>query len=195
MRQATFALVVWAKRLKITQREQFLEKMDTMVPWSRLLPLIASLTRDTEMQQTNKAKGWHFWIKGHTGTERHGIILGLSTTSANVSRITQIPQLLRGEERDVFGDHANWSEARGKAALAKGLCHRDNRRSRHRTRHQRLVNGHCSAFRLSVDHVFRVVKRLRGFNKVYYCGSARNAARLGTAPANLHLVSRRLLPS
>jgi hypothetical protein len=38
-----------------------------------------------------------------------------------VSDITQMPKLLHGEEREVFGDQAYWSEAHRQAALAKGI--------------------------------------------------------------------------
>ena len=67
--------------------------------------------RDPQMHQTKKGKDWHFGMKAHVGTDRHGIDHSLSTTAANVSDITQMPQLLHGDEREVFGDQAYWSEA------------------------------------------------------------------------------------
>ncbi len=85
--------------------------------------------RDPEMHQTKKGKDWHFGMKAHIGTDRRGIVHSLSTTAANVSDITQMPELLHGEEREVFGDQAYWSEAHRQAALAKGIRYRVNRRS------------------------------------------------------------------
>jgi IS5 family transposase len=152
--------------------------------------------RDPEMHQTRKGKDWHFGMKAHIGTDRHGIVHSVSTTAANVSDITQMPQLLHGEEREVFGDQAYWSEAHRQAALAQGIRYRVNRRSPRLTEHQRFINRRRSAARARVEHVFHVVKRLWGFSKVRYRGLAKNTARLYTAfaLANLYLLRRRLLP-
>jgi IS5 family transposase len=151
--------------------------------------------RDPEMHQTKKGKDWHFGMKAHIGTDRHGIVHSLSTTAANVSDITQMPELLHGEEREVFGDQAYWSEAHRQAALAKGIRYRVNRRSPHLSEYQRFINRRRSAARARVEHVFHVVKRLWGFSKVRYRGLAKNTARLYTAfaLANLYLLRRRLL--
>ena len=151
--------------------------------------------RDPEMHQTRKGKDWHFGMKAHIGTDRHGIVHSLSTTAANVSDITQMPELLHGEEREVFGDQAYWSEAHRQAALAKGIRYRVNRRSPHLSEYQKFINRRRSAARARVEHVFHVVKRLWGFSKVRYRGLAKNTARLYTAfaLANLYLLRRRLL--
>ena len=153
--------------------------------------------RDPEMHQTKKGKDWHFGMKAHIGTDRHGIVHSLSTTAANVSDITQMPELLHGEEREVFGDQAYWSEAHRQAALAKGIRYRVNRRSPHLSEYQRFINRRRSAARARVEHVFLVVKRLWDFSKVRYRGLAKNTARLYTAfaLANLYLLRRRLQPS
>ena len=155
----------------------------------------AEQARDPEMHQTRKGKDWHFGMKAHIGTDRHGIVHSLSATAANVSDITQMPELLHGEEREVFGDQAYWSEAHRQAALAKGIRYRVNRRSPHLSEYQRFINRRRSAARARVEHVFHVVKRLWGFSKVRYRGLAKNTARLYTAfaLANLYLLRRRLL--
>jgi IS5 family transposase len=152
--------------------------------------------RDPEMHQTRKGKDWHFGMKAHIGTDRRGIVHSLSTTAANVSDITQMPELLHGEEREVFGDQAYWSEAHRQAALAKGIRYRVNRRSPQLSEYQRFINRRRSAARARVEHAFHVVKRLWGFSKVRYRGLAKNTARLYTAfaLANLYLLRRRLLP-
>jgi IS5 family transposase len=152
--------------------------------------------RDPEMHQTRKGKGWHFGMKAHIGTDLRGIVHSLSTTAANVSDITQLRELLHGEEREVFGDQAYWSEAHRQAALAKGIRYRVNRRSPHLSEYQRFINRRRSAARARVEHVFHVVKRLWGFSKVRYRGLAKNTARLFTcfALANLYLLRRRLMP-
>ena len=154
--------------------------------------------RDPEMRQTKKGKDWHFGMKSHIGTDRRGIVHSLSTTAANVHDSTQMPKLLHGAEREVFGDQAYWNESHRQSALAAGIRYRINRRAvraRPLSEYQRFINRRRSAARARVEHVFHVVKRLWGFSKVRYRGLAKNTARLYTtfALANLYLLRRRLL--
>src|SRR5579863_7589222 len=78
--------------------------------------------RDPEMHQTKKGGEWHFGMKAHVGTDRRGIVHSLTTTAANVSDISQMPQLLHGQEREVFGDQAYWSESHRQGALKRGIA-------------------------------------------------------------------------
>jgi IS5 family transposase len=41
MKQTTFASVAWSHKGKVTRRERFLAKMDAVMPWARLMALIA----------------------------------------------------------------------------------------------------------------------------------------------------------
>ena len=155
--------------------------------------------RDPEMHQTKKGKDWHFGMKAHVGTDRRGIVHSLTTTAANVHDSTQMPQLLHGPERAVFGDQAYWNESHRQSARELGIRYRINRRpSRGHplTAAQRRVNRSRSGIRARGEHAFHVVKRLWGFSKVRYRGLAKNTARLFTAfaLANLYLLRRRLLP-
>jgi transposase, IS5 family len=70
----------------------------------------ASATRDPEMKQTRQGKNWHFGMKLHIGAEKRGIVHTVRETNAAVADITQLPDLLHGEEREVFGDQAYWKE-------------------------------------------------------------------------------------
>jgi IS5 family transposase len=159
----------------------------------------AEKARDPEMHQGRKGKEWHFGMKAHVGTDRRGIVHSLTTTHAGAADITQLPQLLHGEEREWFGDQAYWSEAHRQEAQAAGIRYRINRRgSKHRplTEYQKLINRARSKARARGEHAFHVVKRLWGFSKVRYRGLAKNTARLFTAfaLANLYMLRRRLLP-
>ena len=159
----------------------------------------AEKARDPEMHQTRKGKQWHFGMKAHVGTDRRGIVHSLTTTDAAAADITQMPQLLHGEEREVFGDQAYWKEANRQSALERGIRYRVNRRGtkkRPLTEHQRHINRCRSKARARGEHAFHVVKRLWGFSKVRYRGLAKNTARLYTAfaLANLYMLRRRLLP-
>jgi IS5 family transposase len=155
--------------------------------------------RDPEMHQARKGREWHFGMKAHIGTDRRGIVHSLTTTAANVGDITQLPQLLHGQEREVFGDQAYWSEAHRQGARTCGMRYRVNRRPNGHTplsAHQRRINRLRSAVRARGEHAFHVVKRLWGFSKVRYRGLAKNTARLfaAFALANLYLLRRGLLP-
>jgi IS5 family transposase len=157
----------------------------------------AEQARDPEMHQTRKGKGWHFGMKAHVGTDKRGIVHSLTTTAANVSDISQMPQLLHGQEREVFGDQAYWSESHHQGALQRGIRYRINRRPNQRplSSLERRLNRLRSATRARGEHAFHVVKRLWGFTKVRYRGLAKNTARLfaAFALANLYLLRRRLI--
>jgi transposase, IS5 family len=158
----------------------------------------AQKARDPEMHQTQKGKDWHFGMKAHVGTDKGGIVHSLTTTPANVSDISQLPKLLHGDERELFGDQAYWSEFHRQCATASGIRYRVNRRgssTKPLSEHQKFINRIRSSSRARGEHAFHVVKRLWGFTKVRYRGLAKNTARLFTAFAlsNLYLLRRRLL--
>ena len=155
--------------------------------------------RDPEMRQGRKGQEWHFGMKAHVGTDRHGIVHSLTTTHAAAADVSQMSHLLHGEEREVFGDQAYWSEEHRRSARSLGIRYRVNRRGNHGrplNSYDRHLNRLRSKARARCEHVFHVVKRLWGFDKVRYKGLAKNTARLFTAfaLANLYLLRRRLLP-
>jgi IS5 family transposase len=157
----------------------------------------ATAQRDPEMRQARKGKTWHFGMKLHVGTDRRGLVHHVIATHAAAADISQAEALVHGEEREIFGDQAYWSEAQRHAFRARGVRYRVNRRGhRHRplTAHQRAINQSRSRHRARGEHAFHVVKRLWGFAKVRYRGLAKNTARAFTAfaLANLYLVRHRL---
>jgi IS5 family transposase len=159
----------------------------------------AEQARDPEMRQTRKGQQWHFGMKAHVGTDKRGTVHSLATTDAAASDISQMHQLLHGEESEVLGDQAYWSETHRQSAQALGIRYRINRRgtsAKPLTDYQRFINQVRSKTRARGEHAFHVVKRLWGFSKVRYRGLAKNTARLFTAfaLANLYLLRRRLLP-
>src|SRR5512139_2203525 len=84
--------------------------------------------RDPEMRQGRKGQEWHFGMKAHVGTDRRGIVHSLTTTHAAAADVSQMSHLLHGEEREVFGDQAYWSEEHRRSARALGIRYRVNRR-------------------------------------------------------------------
>jgi len=160
----------------------------------------ATATRDPEMKQTRKGKNWHFGMKLHIGADRRGIVHTVRATDAGVADITQMPDLLHGQERAVFGDQAYWKEDDREFLEAWGVRYRINRRptaQRPLSERWRMINRARSRTRARGEHAFRVVKQLWGFAKVRYRGLAKNLARAQTmfALANLYQVRRQLLPA
>jgi IS5 family transposase len=153
--------------------------------------------RDPEMRQTRKGKMWYFGMKVHVGTDRRGIVHSLTTTDAAAADISQLPQLLHGGERALYGDRAYWSEDDRQAAEAAGVRYRVNRRGtkqRPVSERWRKINQARSRIRARGEHAFHVVKTLWGFRKVRYRGLAKNTARVFAlfALANLYLLRYQL---
>jgi IS5 family transposase len=156
-------------------------------------------SRDPEMKQTRKGKNWHFGMKIHVGTDKRGVVHSLTTTNAAAADITQMNELLHGEEHEVFGDQAYWKEADRQRFRAAGVRYRVNRRGTfHRplTEYQKKINQSRSRTRARGEHAFRIVKQLWGFAKVRYRGLAKNTARAfaSFALANLYLVRKYIVP-
>lgn len=157
----------------------------------------ATATRDPEMHQTRKGKTWYFGMKVHVGTDRQGLVHTLTTTHAAASDLGQLPALLHGEERALYGDRAYWSEGDRAACKAAGVRYRVNRRGTHHhpvSERWRQINQARSRIRARGEHAFHVVKNLWGFTKVRYRGLAKNTARVFAvfALTNLYLMRYRL---
>jgi len=161
----------------------------------------AAQARDPEMKQTRKGNAWHFGMKLHIGTDVRGRVHHVTATHAAGADITQLPALLHGAERVLYGDQADWKDADRQAFEARGVRYRVNRRARSRahplTARWRAINRARSRTRARGEHPFHVVKQLWGFTKVRYRGLAKNLARAFTlfALANLYAVRRQLRPA
>jgi IS5 family transposase len=156
--------------------------------------------RDPEMKQGRKGKTWYFGMKVHTGTDKRGLTHSLVVTDAGQADIKQMPELLHGEEREVYGDQAYWKEADREDFERRGVRYRVNRRptsTNPLTERWRKINRSRSRVRARGEHGYHVVKRLWGFSKVRYRGLAKNAARAYTmfALANLYMVRQKLIPA
>jgi len=156
-------------------------------------------TRDPEMKQTKKGNNWYFGMKVHVGTDKRGLTHSLTVTDAAHPDVKQLPNLVHGEETELYGDKAYWSEGLRQAYESRGVRFRVNRRgsaSRPLSEHWRRINRSRSRVRARGEHAFHVVKRLWGFRKVRYRGLAKNGARAYAlfALANLYLVREKLMP-
>jgi IS5 family transposase len=144
--------------------------------------------RDPEMHQTRKGQQWYFGMKMHIGVDSQtGLVHSAVVTAANVHDKHPLPDLLHGNERRVYGDSAYSSQKDLIASKAPHAKDFTNARVRNRLGEvdevERSKNRNKSRIRARVEHVFCVVKRLWGFNKVRYRGLAKNATRSFTALA------------
>lgn len=159
----------------------------------------AAEERDPEMHQTRKGKQWYFGMKVHVGASKQGLVHSVATGPANEADITRLDDLLHGEEAELYGDQAYWSEDHRQHCKHAGIRYRVNRRAKPRhplTEHEKSINRSRSSRRARGEFAFHVVKRLWGFAKVRYRGLYKNTVCALTmfALANLYLARRKLLP-
>jgi IS5 family transposase len=156
--------------------------------------------RDPEMHQTKKGNQWYFGMKAHVGVDsKQGIVHSAEATAANIADSKMLPQLLHGDERKVWGDAAYQGQGekiRAKAPRAQDMTSRRARYKQIVNELQRRKNRTKAQVRSKVEHVFRVMKRQFGFDRVRYKGLAKNANRMFAcfALVNLYLTRKRLVP-
>lgn len=162
--------------------------------------------RDPEMRQTRKGNLWHFGMKAHIGVDdESGLVHSVECTAANAADVTQVHQLLHGQEITVCGDSGytgveQRAELRGVKA-AFWIAEKPSRlralKSRRECRDAERWERFKASLRAKVEHPFRVVKRQFGYTKVRYRGLAKNSAQVLTlfALSNLWMARRQLLPA
>lgn len=154
--------------------------------------------RDPEMHQTRKGKQYYFGLKAHIGVDsKAGIVHSVCTSAASVADKHMLPDLLHGEERKVWGDGAYQGQGeviRQVAPLAQDMTSRRVRYKNFVDELQRAKNRVKARVRAKVEHPFRILKRIFGFEKVRYRGLRKNHHRLCTSFAlvNLYLHRKRL---
>ena len=111
-----------------------------------------------------------------------GLVHHVEVTGANVHNMTGVPELLTGEETEVFGGRGYWGADKREGAitryrLEKAIRYKLNRRpsqsknSSVRSKGQiRRREREKSSIRAKVHHVLGVVKNLFHFRKTRYKG-------------------------
>lgn len=159
----------------------------------------ASGKRDPDMHQAQKGKQWYFGMKAHIGIDsKTKVIHSVVATAANVADCRMLPHLLHGDETRVWGDQSYRGQRAVIRAHAPNAHDFTQRRYRLRGRVdeiERAKNRTKSRVRAKVEHMFGVIKRVFGFQKVRYRGLAKNTHRLLVicALANLFIVRTRLM--
>lgn len=139
-------------------------------------------SRDPEMGSTKKGNNYYFGMKAHIGVDtKHALVHSLETTSANEHDLTQLGNVLHGEEEYVGADKAYTKKAFKKFAREEGVCWGVLDRA-HRNRPlsnaQKKRNKKLSSVRAFVEHPFQVIKEVWGHRKTRYKGLMKNTAQL-----------------
>jgi IS5 family transposase len=157
--------------------------------------------RDPEMRQTKKGKQWYFGMKIHVGADvNSGLAHTVSVTPANASAVSQLPCLLREDDRAVFGDRGYVNNTLKRAARKAGVYWGVSLKATSKRKlagANKRTNRKRSSIRARVEHIFRVIKRQFSYTRVRYRGLAKNAAQVFALVAltNLYLARRRLMAS
>ena len=155
--------------------------------------------RDPEMAHTKKGNQWYFGAKIHVGVDaQSGLIHTAKMTKASRHDAALIDELIRDDDRAVFGDKGYVSDKRKRAARANGVLWavKDKRkRGRDLSSSQKKRNRKHGSVRAKVEHVFRVIKCQFGYRRLRYRGLAKNTAQMFTltALANLYMARRNLM--
>ena len=160
--------------------------------------------RDPEMHQTKKGNQWHFGMKAHIGVdEDSGLVHHVACTAANEADVTQMHNLLHGEETMIYGDSGytgadKRDELEGVKAgflIAEKRSKIEAIKNKRERKYAKRWEHHKASVRAKVEHPFRVIKRQFGYVKVRYRGLAKNTAQVLTlfALSNLWMARRHLL--
>ena len=154
--------------------------------------------RDPEMHQTRKGKQWYFGLKAHIGVDsKRGHVHSVCTSAASVADKHLLPDLLHGEERKVWGDGGYQGQREAIRQASPRAQDMTSRRVRYKNfvdELQKAKNRVKARVRAKVEHPFRILKCIFGFEKVRYRGMQKNHHRLcaNFALVNLYLHRRRL---
>jgi IS5 family transposase len=155
--------------------------------------------RDPEMHQTKKGNQGYFGMKIHVGADvNSGLVHTVSVTSANAADIRQLPNLMREDDRAIFGDKGYVDNTMKRAARQAGVfwgVSLKASKAHPLTQTNKRFNHKVSSIRAGVEHIFRVIKRQFGYVKVRYKGLMKNAAQVFSLVGltNLYLKRRALM--
>ena len=151
--------------------------------------------RDPEMHQVRKGRQWYFGMKAHVGVDAETkLIHSVAATAANVADCRMLPELLHGEETEVWGDQAYQGQTEVIRQRAPKAADRINRLWRTKLKvyaDRREENRIKRKTRSRIEHIFALMKLKFGFVKVRFRGLAKNLNRLETTCALINLCTAR----
>ena len=149
--------------------------------------------RDPEMRSSKKGNQWYFGMKAHIGVDAEsGLVHTAGVTTGSVHDAKVMDNLIREDDRAVYGDKAYACGWKKRAAATAGVLWAVKEKAQAGqplTRAQRTFNKKHGRVRAKVEHVFRVLKCQFGYRKVRYRGIAKNGAQVFSllALANIYL--------
>jgi IS5 family transposase len=167
-------------------------KRGTMLDATLIQAAAAPPPRDGQQQPRDTDAGFAkrqgkpgstYGYKAHVGVDQgSGLIRSVITTPANVNDTTPADQLVRGDERSVWGDAAYHTHARQAALKARGIKARLMRRpnKHHPTlpprlaRYNRLISRH----RAAVETTFATMKHRMRLTRIRYVGLTKAAGQV-----------------
>jgi IS5 family transposase len=155
---------------------------------------------DPEMHPTKKGTQWYFGLKAHISVDsKETVVNSVCTSAASVADAHMLPDLLHGGEKKVWDDAAYQGQGdviRGAAPAAQDMTRRRTKFKDYVDEEAKRKNTTKARVRAKVEHPFRILKRIFGFDKVRYRGLRKNHNRLCAcfALVNLYLHRERFVP-
>lgn len=156
--------------------------VDATIPQAPSSTKNAEKARNPEMHQTKKGNEWKFGMKCHIGVGAgSGLVHTMTVTAANGHDITQTANLLREDDKVVYGDSGYLGvQKRSEIANNKHFSNIDfriNRRPSSLPRvsdnaidWERYIENRKSSVRCKVEYTFRIIKCQFGYKKTVYPG-------------------------
>lgn len=138
---------------------------------------------DAAFSRRSGKPGFTYGYKAHVGVDRgSGLIRSVITTPANVNDTVPADDLIRGDEREVWGDAAYHTHRREAALRARGvkarLARRPNKHHPDLPPRLELYNKLIARRRAAVETTFATWKRRMGFTSIRYIGLAKASAQV-----------------
>ena len=191
MRQITFASQPsFEKYARSIRREQFLNSMEAVVPWSELKALIAP--HDPKAGKGRQPVG--LGIMRRIYFLQHWFNLSDSGAEDALYKSPMLPNLLHGGGNKVWGDSGYQKQTKAIQEAAPQAQDRTNRRVKTKQgveEEKKRKNRTKSRVRAKVEWPFRILKRDFGYTKVRYRGIKKNHEWLLTAFALVNLYQHR----
>ena len=152
-----------------------------------------------QVSSTKKGNTWHFGMKAHISVDANsGLVHTVGVTTARDHDNSVISELIREDDRAIFGDKGYASDQTKRAARQAHVYWAvwdKAKRNRKLSGSQCKRNKKHASVRAKVEHVFRVLKCQFGYRKTRYKGLAKNASQVFSlmALANLYQARGQLL--
>jgi IS5 family transposase len=157
-------------------------------PWGET----SKVDPDAGLTRRKGKAGTCFGYKAHVGVdEGSGLIRAVITTAANVNDTVPADQLIRGDEKVVWGDGAYHTQAREAALKQRGvkprLARRANRHHPQLSPRLKYYNRLIGRRRAAVETTFATLKRRMRLNAIRYLGLTKAAAQITLAAMAFNL--------